>query len=325
MLKALCPLALLVLLAARTPAQTEKPPTYTPIAPSLPALSEKELAQIDRIIDRFIQFEAGKLKGKEAVQAVADFKELGPEAIPQLIEGLNRAAQEGNSCAAVFIAKKLNGLLGASDDFELLDFARESIGAGLPAKRHTNVLKDLRLFCQLRKSTLQRQQLAYAKVDLDKKPLRVLTLKELSDAAVSASGDKRKTLLIELEQRQGDAVLRTFVSTLDSSETEIKQLAGSLLVKHIARQSPIYIQSRLRDERPDVRSAAATATSRRRLPFGDELIGLLADANDEVRQAARRALVQLSGGVDHGPERNAGEAQLQDAIRDWRAWWKKQP
>lgn len=322
MFKALCPLVLLVLLPAQSPAQNEKPPTCTPIAPSLPALSEKEVAQIERIIDRFIQFEAGKLKGKEAVQAVANFKELGPEAIPQLIEGLNRAAAEGQSCAAVFIAKKLNGLLGASDDFELLDFARENIGSGVSAKRHTNVLKDLRLACQLRKSTLQRQQLAYAKVDPDKKPLRVLTLKELSEAA--ASGERRKALLIELEQRQGDAVLRTFVSALDSSDTDIKQLASTLLVKHIARQSPICIQSRLRDERPDVRIAAATATSRRRLPLGDELIGLLADANEEVRQAARRALVQLSGGLDHGPERNAGEAQIHNAIRDWRAWWKQQ-
>src|SRR5205823_4114541 len=63
-----------------------------PFAPSLPLLTEKESEAIDKIIDRFIEVDVGKLKGKEALQATKEFQALGPPAIPNLIDGLNRAA-----------------------------------------------------------------------------------------------------------------------------------------------------------------------------------------------------------------------------------------
>jgi hypothetical protein len=309
---ATCSLAVILLL----PAQTQ-------LAPSLPVLNDKEVAEIERVIERLIAMEIGKLKGKDAAKAVADFNQLGIEAVPQLLEGLNRSADIGASCAAVVIAKKLNALLNSSEDFELLDFLRENIGAGVSAKRHTNVLKDLKLACQLRKSALQRLQLPYAKVDPDKKPLRVLTVSELATAAGNSDGARLQAILKELEARQGDAVLRVFVATLASSDSDVKQLASSLLVKHLARQSPIHLKCRLRDERPDVRMAAAKVVARRLLPLGEELIVLLSDENEDVRQTARNALVELARGADHGPERNASAADVEAAARAWRAWWEQ--
>ena len=59
----------------------------------------------------------------------------GRLAIPALIRGLNRAAKIEHSCPVVFIAKKLDRLLMASDDRELLEFARDEIGTDVGRTR----------------------------------------------------------------------------------------------------------------------------------------------------------------------------------------------
>src|SRR5947209_991505 len=112
-----------LLLPAAPPARQEKPRPPSLIAPSLPQLTDEEEEQIEKVIDRFIDADLGRLRGADAKKAVAEFQKLGPEAIPLMIRGLNRAARIETSCPAVLIAKKLAGLLNASDDVELLDFA----------------------------------------------------------------------------------------------------------------------------------------------------------------------------------------------------------
>jgi hypothetical protein len=73
-----------------------------------------------------------------------------------------------------------------------------------------------------------------------------------------------------------------------------------------------------------VRAAAARTAGARKLRFGAELIDLLSDSEESVRQAARQALVQLSRGQDHGPRTDATEEELSTAVRNWRAWWDRQ-
>ena len=68
------------LLLVQPPAGDLKQRERHPLAPSLPLLTDKEYAAIDRIIDRFIAADVGKLKGAEAAKAVKDFQALGPEA-----------------------------------------------------------------------------------------------------------------------------------------------------------------------------------------------------------------------------------------------------
>ena len=70
--------------------ETSRKPS--PLAPSLRSLTPEEEKEFDGVIDRFIQFDTGRLKGQKGKQAVSDFKQLGPDAIPALIRGLNRAA-----------------------------------------------------------------------------------------------------------------------------------------------------------------------------------------------------------------------------------------
>jgi hypothetical protein len=127
------------------------------LAPSLPQLTKEEEAKIQKVIDRFIQYDIGKLGGAAGRKALDDFNKLGPEAIFQLIDSFNEAAGLEHSCPAVIIGKKIGRILNASSDLELLTFARETLGAGVSARRHMGTVKDLQFGILLRRGTVQRQ------------------------------------------------------------------------------------------------------------------------------------------------------------------------
>jgi hypothetical protein len=298
MTAALLSLAFVSLLPADAPRERH------PLAPSLPLLTAEEEAKIERIIDRFIDYDVGKLRGPEGLKALNDFKRLGPEAIPSLIDGLNRAGNLEHSCPAVIIARKLASFLTVSNDQELLEYARENIGAGVTAKRHQGVIKDLRVACMLRKGALQRQALAAGvRVAPAAPSLRSLPLADLVGAAGSERGPRLKLILMELEQRQGGKVIDALgAAAAGSYETDVQELARGLLVRHLTRQGGAVLKNRLKDDRPVVRAAAARVVGARGLRYGAELIELLGDDDATVRQAARQALVQLARGTDYGPE-----------------------
>lgn len=298
-----------------------------PLAPSLPLLTEKEQVAIEGVIDRFIEYDIGKLKGAAAAKAIAAFKALGPEAIPALLEGLNKAANLEDSCPAVLIAKKLAQMLSASNDPELLQFAREMIGVGVTARRHTVVLKDLKITCQLRRAALQRAELAKnggAVKGAGGKAPRSMTVAELASAAGSERGPRLKQVLSELATRKGPQVLEALGTAAGSYDKEVQRHARNLLQKHLTRASGAAVKAKLKDDRAEVRAAAARNIGARGLRYGAELIDLLSDSEADVRQAARRALVRLSRGQDYGPEPGASDDDVAVAVRDWRAWWTKQ-
>src|SRR5690242_1754159 len=78
--------------AKSTATKTKEKPKHSPYAPSLPYLTKEEEDKLDEIIDRFMDYDIGRLHGQEAAKALKDFKNLGPEAIPALVRGVNRAA-----------------------------------------------------------------------------------------------------------------------------------------------------------------------------------------------------------------------------------------
>jgi hypothetical protein len=301
-----------------------------PLAPSLPLLTDKEYEAIEAVIDRFIEYDIGTFKGARAAKALADFKALGPEAIPVLLDGLNKAANLEGSCPAVLIAKKLAQLLSTSNDPELLEFARGMIGTGVTARRHTVALKDLKVTCQLRKAYLQRVALMNKGSTPGKvaaatgKPPRSMTVAELAQAAGCERGPRLKLVLTELEKRKGPQILEALGAAAGTYEKDIQQHARGLLDKHLARQTPAVVKAKLTDDRAEVRAAAARAVAARGLRYGSELIELLTDSDKGVRQAARQALVRLSRGQDFGPEPGASEKEVSAAVQMWRAWWAKQ-
>lgn len=281
-------LCLALWLSGETPKDPPRKPN--PFAPSLPQLTDEEEDKIDKIIDRFILYDTGKLGGAEGKKALEEFNKLGLEAIPALIRGLNRAAQLNHSCPAVVIAKKLASMLGASNDPQLLDFARENIGAGVMQSRHMTIIKDLRVACMLRKRVVQQNA---PRPTVGPKPPRALTTDELVAAAASERGAKLKQVLTELEQRKGETVLPALAGAMASEEKDVQQLARDLLVRNLCRQTPEVVRSKLKDPTSAIRAAAAQAVGIKGWRFGDELIALLDDPEADVRQAARQALMKL--------------------------------
>jgi hypothetical protein len=140
------------------PSPSQTPPKRHPLAPSLRATTEEDEDKFDRIIDRFIDYDTGKLKGAEAKKALEDFRDLPPESVFALIRGLNKAAKINGSCPALVIARRIASQVKTTKDRELLQFARENVGAGVDQSRHMSVIKDLKLTCTLRSNALDQEK-----------------------------------------------------------------------------------------------------------------------------------------------------------------------
>jgi hypothetical protein len=261
-----------------------------PLAPSLPVLTKEEEAHIQRVIDRFIRHEMGKLGGAEGKKALADLKALGPEAIPGLVHGLNRAANLAGSCPAVVLAHRLELLLSASEDRQLLDFVKDNVGLGVTVKRHLRALQELRLTCTLRKSYLVRNNIVYRP---PVSPLKTMTATELAAAAEKERGPRQQAYLKELAKREG---------------------GKELILKQLLRAGDDEVKEQLKSDEAKVRLQAVDQVAARKLRYGAELIRLLSDGDEEVRRAAHRALVQMAGGQDFGSTE----------VARWRSWWEKE-
>jgi hypothetical protein len=306
---------LAALLSADPPAT--KPREPNPLAPSLPLLTDEEEAQLDEIIGQFIKYDSGQLGGAEGMKARRDFDRLGPEAIPALIRGLNEAARIEHSCPAVTIAKKLARMLSVSPDPELLQFAKENIGAGVGPTRHATVLRELRLMCSLRKNQLARLGITEATQP------RELSTAELVQASGRERGPRLKQVLTQLAERRGDEPIRALGEAASSDDSAVRGFAQDLLVQNLCRQGSKVVKARLKDETAEVRIAAARAVGAKFPALGGDLIDLLNDDNLQVGQAAHAALVKLNRGKDLGPSSLADETERSAAVEKWRAWWAK--
>jgi HEAT repeat protein len=137
---------------------------------------------------------------------------------------------------------------------------------------------------------------------------------------------------LQLQEAQRRHWERLFLKTIEMSEPELR---ASL--KHRAS---------------DRRFAAAYVVGERLLGWPEDLIPLLEDNSDAVRQAARRSLIilsfltlnpeeaqrirapqrgvpetplsQLKGAVDFGPQPGAKQAARARAVKQWKEWWADQ-
>jgi hypothetical protein len=321
-------LALLLIGALPDDSKSDTERKQSGIAPSLHELTDEEEEALDKTINRFIDADIGKLRGDDAKKAKKDVENLGMDAVPALIRGLNRAAKIEGSCPAVFLAEKLAKLLASSQDPELLEFAHENIGLDVGNTRHAGVLQKLRVGCTLRKGELARRGITAgtpAKEPSGEKSLRSLSVSELAEAAGKERGPQLKRVLTELSQRKGAEAVSALGSAVASAyDSDIRKMARELLDHNLARQSPEVFKESFADERAEVRAAAARTAGEKGLKFGKELIDRLADDDVSVREAAHQALVKLNRGKDLGPDGTATEVERKEAIARWREWWSSQ-
>ena len=310
-----------LVLADPSPSTKDAPRKASAIAPSLPALTLEEENKLDELIDRFIQADTGKLKGDAGKKAIRDFEGLGREAIPALIRGLNKAAGIEHSCPTLMISRKLTKMLLTSNDPELLEFARDNIGAGVGRSMHSGNLNDLRVQCMLRKNALAR--LGVTGTPVGPKPVTSLTTVELVKAADSAKGSRLKQVLTELEKRRGAEVLTVLAVKMKESDRDVRTLAQELVDRHLGRQKPDVIRAKLADDDAEIRKASIRVAVRKPELVGD-VIARLDDALTDVREEAHSSLVKLAKGKDFGPRGDADAGERQKAQERWRTWWQSQ-
>jgi hypothetical protein len=125
-------LTLVLLLPAAAPEKSSAARTAHPFAPSLPDLTQEQEEAFDRIIDRMIRAEAGRLTGRDVDRAFVEFRTLPPESIFALIRGLNRSATLDSPRPAAAMGRKIAAILRSTNDVSLLEFAHENIGAHAP-------------------------------------------------------------------------------------------------------------------------------------------------------------------------------------------------
>jgi hypothetical protein len=318
-------LTLALSICSDPPKNSETPRKPNPFAPSLPLLSEEEENDRDRIINRFIQADIGKLRGTDAKKAMAEFGSLGPDSIPALIRGVNRAAKIEASCPAVTIARQLQSLLRTSRDPELLDYARENIGAGVGETRHKAVLENLRVMCLMRKRYVA-QNTAALQTAPGIHPLHSMTVSQLlSEAASSDQGPQRSAYLKELESRRTDEILPdTSAVAADDSNAKPQRLARDLLERRLGRLPLKAFKEKFKADEVEVRAAAARVAGKKFVHVEKELIDLLTDDSAYLRKTAHQALVRLNPRIDFGPKADDDATEREAAVQKWREWLAKQ-
>lgn len=109
--------------------------------------STVDMKQMDRIVERFIQYDVGQLSGENGRQALIEFQSLGSESVPSLVRGLNHAARIQYSCPVGVLSEKLVQLLLQGKDSSLTEYVVRNLGQGVPETApHQRRLDQLRRF-----------------------------------------------------------------------------------------------------------------------------------------------------------------------------------
>lgn len=320
MIRSLPGLFLVILLTAC--GRADEPRKPHPFAPSLNELTEEEEKKLDAIVNRFILYDTGMLRGAEGQQAYRDFVKLGPDSIPALLRGLNRAAAINHSCPVTVIATKLSQLLAGSTDIKLLDFARDEMISAASQGVHRAVVQNLRFATTQRLNALKRAGVT-AIGPMPKAP-RTLSTSALLEEAGKERGERLRMLLFELGKRDGDEVLNSLGIFAGGYDKDTQEAARGALITNLTRQKPDELKKSLTSEKSEVRLAAVRAVRNRDLRWGGELIERLSDDDANVREWAHSALFRLAGGVNYGVIKGTTKEQREQAIQRWRSWWAGQ-
>ncbi len=137
-----------------------------------------------------------------------------------------------------------------------------------------------------------------------------------------ASGPKQDELLEQLKQAKGVAYTDALAAAIPSLNGALKTKAREALAERLARMTASTLRSKLQDEAPEVRRAAALACAakadRQLVPY---LIALLEDRETIVTRGAHAALKSLTS-EDFGPAIDAPPADRNQAVARWKQWWK---
>jgi hypothetical protein len=214
-----------------------------------------------------------------AAQIEQCVKGVGPEGIPSLVRGVNKADSLGFSCAAGILCLSLQWAIANCTDPQQLDYALQNIGRGVPATQATRNSDSYRL---IRDLSLQR-----------KTQLLLLTLAEEKQAEFNKLVDKLSGL--------ADADLRAAFKE-KAPDLRLAALTAAA-VKRLHCEDELI--DRLTDS--DQRVSQTARQSLNRLSRGTDF-GPAADADPSARKAAQKRWREWWGRQDQNPNADTTKA-----------------
>ena len=202
----------------------------------------------DDAVERFIQFDIGRLPGDEGQRARRDFDALGIEHLPALVRGFNRSASISASCPVRVLESKLYYLLERTDDPSAVRYVLDNVGKGVPANAvYAQVLASFRhrMLSRAQGEEYVRSALVEREIDADAEMIQSIDkllladveqiLKKLADAdrqestAAVIAVSLRSTIGV-MTPGQRAAVARSLLQHLTAGDEQLrKQVHRALL------------------------------------------------------------------------------------------------
>jgi hypothetical protein len=148
---------------------------------------------------------------------------------------------------------------------------------------------------------------------------------QLSAKLILAPADQQEKLLEQFKSAKGVVYTQALAAAIPNLGPA-QGRARDALAERLARMTAVTLHGRLKDEDPEMRTAAARACAAREDPAHvPDLILLLEDSEPRAARAAREALKRLAGGPDFGPRADSGPEERAQAVAAWKQWWKDHP
>lgn len=310
----------------------------------------------DKMVDGFIAYDIGELRGAEGLRAREEFERLGSESVGALVRGLNESAQIGNSCPIMVLRSRLSCCLSQARDPRLDVMAASNLCCGVPRNApHYRLLADLRAECinrlpqdhPLREIESRTAQLVAqnndAAIDHALQSTNV-TDRRAAISAVSTMGPRFGLEMItaladsdEMVRQIAHAGLVALARNVDYGPPDTKdeqaciaaatvwgrwykQQVQFALPPQAWRASSAQLRKWCDHPDPNIRTIAVIATRHRRIYLVGSLIDLLNDPSHIVRREAHNALVDLAEGADFGPAEGSNHSAIAAAVDRWKLW-----
>jgi HEAT repeat protein len=251
---------------------------------SVPSLPPQEERRLDTVVNRFIRYDIGRLRGLEGQRALLDFRRLGPEAIPALVRGLNKSCMIEASCPCLVIRARLTHLLQTCRDPELLIKARDNIGRGVVRPVHLYHLTALRQLCEQRLET-SRELLR------ERIPQLIGALKAPTPAVRREAANTLGCI-----GRDAHPAAPALVAVLRDADPQVRGRAGRALAEIGPRAVPLLLDAARTIKEPEARALAYLALAESRPLSAATVRALAADVKatrPELRAPAHLALARI--------------------------------
>ena len=116
-------------------------------AKEVPRATAEREAVYDAVVQRFTLFDLGRLRGWRAARRRSTSRRSAPTRSRRWWRGLNRSATLDASCPVMAISGKLDTLLAACNDLELIAQVRDSVGKGVGLTPYAAYLTAIKQSC----------------------------------------------------------------------------------------------------------------------------------------------------------------------------------